>query len=142
MIANLSISILITMGSSCARSIGVEWVEWMARRCFFLAELEHPPRAKPLAIVLTSRPGTLSATNPEIMLITSWTLCLVRLFLSRLSLRSCVLLTGLSLCLSLVGCWLSYVNVILLAWTDHSILFVLWVDIDPSVGIDTCWYQS
>jgi len=114
------------MGSSCAGSIAVksslvkviggilgrfrvdvEWTNWMARRFFFLTELEHPPLAKPPSMVLISRSGVPSDTDPTIVLITSWTLRLARLFLSGLLLRGRVLLTGLSLRLCLVECWLS-----------------------------------
>ena len=69
---NLSISTVITIGSSWDGSIIVksssvkvidgildrflidtEWTDVIARRCYFQAELEHPPPANPLAIVFT-----------------------------------------------------------------------------------------
>jgi len=79
------------------------WDDWMARRCFFLAELEQPPPAKPLAVEFISLFGMWSDIGPAIALITSRTLRLVWLLRSRLSLRYRVLLTGLSLCFLLVA---------------------------------------
>jgi len=74
-IANLSLSTIMTMRSSCAESIAikssfvkriggilcqslavVEWTDCIALRCFLQAELEHPPHANPLTIAfITSR---------------------------------------------------------------------------------------
>ena len=121
--ANFSISTVITMGSSCAASMAVKsssenviggilgllwrdlaWADWMAQRCFFPAELEHPPPAKSSVFELTSSSGGSSDTGSAMVLKTSRTRCLVQLLCLGLSLRCRVCLTGLSLRFLMVQC--------------------------------------
>ena len=124
---NLSISSVITMGSSWAESIAVKsssmnviqgilsrllvdtkWTDRTTQKCFFRVELEHSPPTKPSAIIFTSHPVLSNGIRPAIVLITSWAPRLVQSFFLRPSLRGRVLRTRLSLLLlCFAGRWLS-----------------------------------